>query len=290
MSFRSTLDAPLAAAQLHEIDVICDRFESACRAGDRPDLASFLSEAPAGGLALLFRDLLNLDLEFRVKHGEKPERDDYLRRFPELTDQIDAAFELLQDNSIPTRVGKRSNLGGTTVSSPVVEGPPHGASLWDEFTIGESSTPVVRGYQILGELGRGGMGVVFKAHQIALNRAVALKMIKSGVFASEAELLRFQNEAEAVARLDHPHIVPIYEIGRHEGRDFFSMKLIAGKSLHKRLAEFTADFRNAARITATVARAVHHAHQRGILHRDLKPANILLDEYGKPHVTDFESR
>ena len=95
MSFPSTLDAPLAAAQLHEIDAICDRFESACRAGQRPDLASFLAEAPAGGLALLFRDLLNLDLEFRVKNGEKPERDGYLRRFPDLTDQIDAAFALL---------------------------------------------------------------------------------------------------------------------------------------------------------------------------------------------------
>jgi eukaryotic-like serine/threonine-protein kinase len=287
MSIRSTLDAPLAAAQLHEIDAICDRFEAACRAGHRPELAAFLSEAPAGGLALLFRDLLHLDLEFRDKNGEKLDKDSYVRRFPELTDQIDAVFELLPDDSTPTRLGKRKTWGGTTVSSAGVQAPPHGASLGNEFTVGDSSTPVVQGYQILGELGRGGMGVVFKAHQIALNRAVALKMIRSGVFASEAELLRFQNEAEAVARLDHSHIVPIYEIGRHEGRDFFSMKLITGKSLHKQLAEFTADFRNAARITTTVARAVHHAHQRGILHRDLKPANILLDEYGEPHVTDF---
>ena len=145
----------------------------------------------------------------------------------------------------------------------------------------------MRGYEILDELGRGGMGIVFKAHQVALNRAVALKMIKSGGFASEAELQRFQNEAEAVARLDHPHIVPIYEVGRHLGRHYFSMKLIAGKSLDRRLGDFIADFRQGARVMATVARAVHHAHQRGILHRDLKPANILLDEQCEPHVTDF---
>ena len=142
--------------------------------------------------------------------------------------------------------------------------------------------PAVAGYELLEELGRGGMGVVFKAHQVALNRAVALKMIKSGGFASEGELLRFQNEAEAVAQLDHPHIVPIFEVGRHGGRHFFSMKLIVGTGLDKRLADFAADPRAAARVVAIIAQAVHHAHQRGILHRDLKPANILLDERGEP--------
>jgi tetratricopeptide (TPR) repeat protein len=287
MRFRSTLDAPLAAALLHEIDAICDRYESAWRAGRRPDIASFLSEGPPEGLALLFRDLLNLDLEFRVKSGEKPEAQSYLQKFPELADQVDAAFALRHDDLNATRLSQRSDVGGSTVSSPGVLGPGNEASPWDEFTLGAPSMPVVRGYEILSELGRGGMGVVFQAHQVALNRAVALKMIKSGGFASEGELLRFQNEAEAVARLDHPNIVPIYEVGRHLGRHFFSMKLIAGNSLDRRLGDFAADFRKAARLMATVARAVHHAHQRGILHRDLKPANILLDEDGEPHVTDF---
>ena len=131
------------------------------------------------------------------------------------------------------------------------------------------------------------MGVVYKARQISLNRPVALKMIKSDVLASDDELRRFQNEAEAVALLDHPHIVPILEVGDHEGQRYFSMKLIGGASLDRKLADYAADPRAAARLVETAAEAVHHAHQRGILHRDLKPANILLDEQGEPHVTDF---
>jgi eukaryotic-like serine/threonine-protein kinase len=174
-----------------------------------------------------------------------------------------------------------------TVTSPGEMQAGTETSPWDEFTLDTPQGPAVAGYELLAELGRGGMGVVFKAHQVALNRAVALKMIKSGGFASEGELLRFQNEAEAVAQLDHPHIVPIFEVGRHGGRHFFSMKLIVGSGLDKRLADFSADPRAAARVVAVIAQAIHHAHQRGILHRDLKPANILLDERGEPHVTDF---
>ncbi len=131
------------------------------------------------------------------------------------------------------------------------------------------------------------MGVVYQAHQVALNRDVAIKLIRAGSFATEAEVLRFQNEAEAVAQLDHPHIVPIYEVGRHGRHHFFSMKLIQGTSLDKRLAEFVEDPAATARLVAIAAEAIHHAHQRGILHRDLKPANVLLDGRGEPHITDF---
>ena len=143
------------------------------------------------------------------------------------------------------------------------------------------------GYEILGELGRGGMGVVFEARQAALNRIVALKVVKSGRFASAAELIRFQNEAEAVAQLDHPHIVPIYEVGQCHGQHFFSMKLVRGTSLDRRVEQYARDSRATAKLVSIVAKAVHHAHQRGILHRDLKPANVLVDEAGAPHVTDF---
>ena len=142
-------------------------------------------------------------------------------------------------------------------------------------------------YEIRGELGRGAMGVVYKARQISLNRLVALKMIRAGALAGEDDLRRFQNEAEAVARLDHPHIVPIYEVGEHDGKRYFSMKLIAGPCLSRTLSSYTANPRYAAKLMVTIAEAVHHAHQRGILHRDLKPSNILLDEQGQPHVSDF---
>lgn len=142
-------------------------------------------------------------------------------------------------------------------------------------------------YELLEELGRGGMGVVYRARQTQLDRTVALKMILTGQFAASEEIKRFQVEAQNAARLDHPNIVPIYEVGQFKGQHFFTMKLIEGGTLTDQKYRFPKDPKAAVRLVSTVAQAVHYAHQRGILHRDLKPGNILLDKEGSPQVTDF---
>jgi eukaryotic-like serine/threonine-protein kinase len=141
-------------------------------------------------------------------------------------------------------------------------------------------------YELLEEIGRGGMGVVYKARQRELGRLVALKTIRVGGLASKSELRRFQNEAESIGRLDHPHIVPIHDVARHDGQMFFTMPLLA-RQLNHDLGRFRNDHQSAARLVATIARALHHAHQRGILHRDVKPSNILLDDTDRPFIADF---
>ena len=168
---------------------------------------------------------------------------------------------------------------------PIAEGLGTRVGLLD---LSAPSAPTRLGdFELVRRLGEGSMGVVFEARQVSLNRPVAVKMTRAGLFAGEADLRRFRLEAEAVALLDHARIVPIYGVWEHEGCHYFGMKLIPGGSLARRLPEFTANPRAAARLVAEVARAIQHAHDRGILHRDLKPSNILLDEEGGPLVTDF---
>lgn len=150
-----------------------------------------------------------------------------------------------------------------------------------------SAVPTLEGYEILGELGRGGMGVVYKARDTNLDRTVALKMVLGGKFASKEEIQRFRIEGEAAARLDHPGIVPIFDIGEADGNHFFSMKFIDGAALGDQIENYKNDNRKSAELMIKIARAVQHAHQRGVLHRDLKPANVLIDAEGSPSVTDL---
>src|SRR5262249_36486906 len=141
--------------------------------------------------------------------------------------------------------------------------------------------------EVVGELGQGGMGVVYKARQVALNRPVALKMILAGAHAGPQERRRFRSEAEAVARLQHPNIVQVYEVGEENGCPSLAREYVGGGSVADRLAGAPLPAQLAAQLVATLARAVHFAHQQGVVHRDLKPANVLLTADGTPKIADF---
>jgi WD40 repeat protein len=164
----------------------------------------------------------------------------------------------------------------------------------DAPTLGASDTSPPRaapagvpGYEILGELGRGGMGVVYKAYQPSLKRFVALKMVLAGQHADPTDLVRFRQEATMVARLQHPNIVQIYEVGEHDGLSYLALEFVEGGTLAKKTAGLPQTPREAARKVELLARAVEYAHQRGVLHRDLKPGNVLLTPDGAPKLTDF---
>ncbi|HSS16598.1 MAG TPA: serine/threonine-protein kinase, partial [Candidatus Dormibacteraeota bacterium] len=142
-------------------------------------------------------------------------------------------------------------------------------------------------YELLEEVGRGGQGVVFRAWQKSLNRTVAVKIIGIGQFTTNAHLKRLRREAAAAAKLNHPGIVPVYEVGERDGTYYFSMRFVEGDNLDEVVGRGPVSARQAAELIAKIARTVHYAHEHGILHRDIKPGNILLDANGEPHLTDF---
>ena len=178
------------------------------------------------------------------------------------------------------RITRRERLLNVFEAPTLGEGAPGGAAA-------PAALPDVAGFDILEVIGHGGMGVVYKARQMRLNRLVALKMVLAGVNASPQDLARFRSEAEAVAQLQHPGIVQIFEIGEQEGCPYLSLEYVGGGSLAQHLDGTPVAPRQAAELVLALARAVQHAHERGIVHRDLKPANVLLTADGAPKITDF---
>ncbi len=219
----------------------------------------------------LLAELLN-ELAEQQRAGRAPDIDAVARSHPELAGELRALW-----GAVMVADAVASNV---TTSLPPRRRRDHVAPpLESPRTFGD--------YELLEEIGRGGMGVVYRARQISLGRIVAVKMILRGTFASPEDLARFRAEAQAAARLDHPNIVPVYEVGEVDGQPYFSMKYIEGTTLARRLAEGPMMPREAAAILLPVARAIEQAHRQQLLHRDLKPSNILLDAAGQPHVTDF---
>ncbi len=251
------------------VDEVCDRFEVALRAGQRPSIAEHLADTPEPARAVLLRELVALEVAYRRQAGEEPGVQEYLVHFPALDPRWLAGVL-----ATPQPGASRPSPGRAI---------PEGTSPADAI----NETVQVPGYEILGVLGRGGMGVVYKAYQVRLRRLVALKMIKAGVDAEPHELERFRTEAETVARLQQPNIVQIFEVGDHDGRPYFALEFCSGGSLEKKLGGTPLLPKEAATLVETLARAVHAAHEKGVIHRDLKPANVLLSEEGTPKVTDF---
>jgi serine/threonine protein kinase/Tfp pilus assembly protein PilF len=262
------------------IDAACDRFEEAWRApGGRPRIEEYLEKVTGSERPLLLVELVLLDLFYRSRAGEPLRPEDYLARFPALN----------------TRWLERKIRQQQAAAEPPREPPPGPNSLGQAPTVafvpGEPLPDFgwvsVPGYEVLGELGKGGMGVVYRARQVGLNRIVALKMIRYAEDAGPEERRRFHTEAEAVARLQHPNIVQVYEVGEHRGMPYFSLEFCGGGNLQERLAGGPWEVEAAARLIETLAGAVQAAHAAGIVHRDLKPLNVLLTADDTPKITDF---
>ncbi len=244
-------------ARARDLEQRCRAFESSWRDGSQPDIEHFLGDLQDPHRTDLARELALLDMDYRTRRGEQPDPQDYARRFPGLD----------PSSLADSHAEHTPNSQDTTELPPLC--PP--------------------GYAILGKLGHGGMGVVYKAAQLAAGgRTVALKVLLVGPHASPEKVWRFQAEAEAVALINHPHVLPVYDVGRHHGQPYFTMEFAPNGSLADRLRRNDPMIPpQAATLVERIARGVAAAHAQGIVHRDLKPGNVLITTDGNPKVSDF---
>jgi WD40 repeat protein/tRNA A-37 threonylcarbamoyl transferase component Bud32 len=261
-----------------------EQFERAWLRGERPALEGYLPAEPAYRRAVLV-ELACAELEFRLKAGEPARASDYLGRFPELAEDAEAVRGLARTEfEFRRRAEPELSAGAFLRQFPQC---PSDITLRDGFGPADPLLPQVPGFEIVTVLGRGGMGVVYKARQPALKRFVALKMMLPGGPANAEERQRFRREAEAAARLQHPNVVQVFEVGEAAGVPYAALEFVDGGSLADRLRQAPVKPGEAAALVEVVSQAVHLAHARGVVHRDLKPANVLLTLAGVPKVADF---
>jgi serine/threonine protein kinase len=275
-------DGGLPLEALMHLDDVCDRYESAWLDGQTPDLTTFLADAPESARSRLFRELLALDVEYALRRGELPDLKGYRDRFPADLDAIDAVFsqQKMESKALSSSLKTIRPGGGGVIRS--------GDAL-QKVELNRAALEALRaaGYEVEGELGRGGMGVVYRARKVALNRTCALKMILAGGHAGSAASKRFMAEAETIARLRHPDVVQIYHVGEADGLPYLELEYFPGGSLDRVLDGTPWPAIDAAELVVALTDSIAAAHQQGVIHRDLKPANILLDEDGRPKVADF---
>lgn len=283
------------------VDIVCDEFESAWQEGQRPAIEQFLKNVAGEERSQLLRELIALEIEFRSKSGETPQLDEYNKRFADidLTDLFSKPIETIsligptaeEAATVDDHVDHTLSISKEVpFNSQLIQKESDHAKLTSIAPIDYNDERDVQqfgDYAIVSEIARGGMGVVYKAYQKSLNRLVALKMISRGEFANPEEISRFQIEAESAARLDHPGIVPVYEVGEREGRHYFSMGLVEGGSLSSAVTSQSLTHKEVAQLVLKIAEAVAYAHSKGVIHRDLKPGNVLVDKNNEPRITDF---
>jgi WD40 repeat protein len=222
-------------------------------------------------------ELLYTEYVLREERGECPPPEEWLARFPQWRQDLALLFQVHSLAAAPSSSHRHSTL---TISDRTLAS--HTASPGDQLPARR-----VGDHELLEELGRGGMGVVYKARQVSLNRLVAIKMIWGGASFDSCERARLRAEAEAVARLQHPNVVQVHEVGTHEGSLYLALEFVEGGTLSRKLAGVPLPPREAAELLLLLSQAMHHAHERGVLHRDLKPTNVLLTPDGIPKIADF---
>ena len=275
-------DANHGKSQYRLIDECCDAFESAWEQGKKPRIEDYLDEVSPEEWRGLLQELLRSEWELSVKMGVVPDQSDYLRRFPDEQSIVESAWGHFSDEPPSLEeapvVHCLFDLGSMKFLNDDFRSDPE--THFEQRVFGD--------YELLDEVARGGMGVVYRARQRSLDRIVALKLILGGQLATREFVHRFRTEAAAAAALQHPNIVAIHEVGVHDGNHFFSMDYVEGQNLAQLVGNRPLSPKKAARYLKVISEAIHYAHEQGILHRDLKPSNVLVDALtNQPRVTDF---